>query len=109
MTYFFIFISILLGAFAQILMKIGTGKAETMIKIFLNPYVMSGLVLYGLSAITWIFAISKVQLSFAYPMVSLGYVLVFVLSYFVFKEPIGILRCAGLLTIVAGVVMISKS
>lgn len=104
-----IFTSILFGAFAQILMKFGTGKADTVIKLFLNPYVLSGLVLYGLSAITWIFAISKVQLSVAYPMVSLGYVIVFALSYILFNEPINGLRAAGLVTIITGVLMIAKS
>ncbi|MGZ4134202.1 MAG: EamA family transporter, partial [Tumebacillaceae bacterium] len=64
---------------------------------------------YALSAVVWIFAISKVELSYAYPMVALGYIVVFGLSYLILGESISVLRLAGLVTIVAGVLMIAKS
>lgn len=111
MQYIMIIGSILLGAFAQILLKLGTMKAGTgeILKLFMNGYTIIGLCCYGASALLWIVALSKVQLSYAYPMVSLGYVLVFVLSYWIFGESISLLRIAGLVTIVAGVLMIAKS
>jgi drug/metabolite transporter (DMT)-like permease len=109
--YVFIVGSVILGAFAQILLKLGTMKSGSLllIKLFTNPFTLSGLFLYGLSALLWIVALSKVQLSLAYPMVSLGYVLVFGLSYWIFGETISLLRAAGLVTIVIGVLMIAKS
>jgi multidrug transporter EmrE-like cation transporter len=111
MPYLYIIVSILLGACAQVLLKFGTMKAGSLelIKLFTNLYTLGGLFLYGLSALLWIVALSKVQLSFAYPMVSLGYVIVFGLSYFVFGETISLLRAAGLAMIVIGVIMIAKS
>lgn len=108
MTYGIIFLSILLGAFAQITMKFGANSA-TGLSLFMNPYVIAGLGMYGLSAVLWIYTLPKVQLSLAYPMVSAGYVLVFTLAHFLFKEPINSLRLAGLVVIVTGVLMISKS
>jgi multidrug transporter EmrE-like cation transporter len=109
MTYLFIFISIILGAFAQLSMKYGTLKSDGIVSMYTNPYVLLGLAFYGLSAITWIYSISKVQLSIAYPMVSLGYIIVFTLSYFLFGESVNFLRLVGLIVIVIGVIIISRS
>nr|WP_306220371.1 EamA family transporter [Cohnella sp. WQ 127256] len=78
-------------------------------KYFTNVSVLLGLCLYALSSVTWIFAVAKVDLSKAYPMVAVGYVLVFICSYFLFNEPISTIKIAGLITIVAGVIMISQS
>jgi drug/metabolite transporter (DMT)-like permease len=109
MNYIAMFVSIILGAIAQILMKFGTLKTSSILSMFVNVYIISGILLYGLSALFWIYAISKIQLSYAYPMVSLGYVIVFVLSYFIFNEPINVLRVSGLIAIIIGVLMIAKS
>jgi multidrug transporter EmrE-like cation transporter len=111
MNYLFIFSSILLGALAQIALKYGANKGAVSSGLvgFINPQIITGLGLYGLSALLWIYALSKVQLSFAYPMVALGYVVVTVLSYVIFKEDISTLRISGLSVIVIGVIMIAKS
>lgn len=113
-----ILVSILFGAVGQLLMKFGTtrvgaaegdGVAALLVKYFTNLPILAGLSFYALSAVIWIFAISKVELSFAYPMVALSYVLVVTVSYFLFGESVGALRIAGLITIIAGVLMIAKS
>jgi multidrug transporter EmrE-like cation transporter len=113
-----ILVSILFGAIGQILMKYGTMHASSangegvlamLLKYFTNLPILAGLSFYALSAVIWIFAISKVELSFAYPMVALGYVVVVIASYFLFGEGVSALRIAGLVTIIAGVLMIAKS
>lgn len=115
--YLLAIISIVLGACGQIVLKMGTSQAaaagmsllEQLLKYFTNLYILGGLVLYTLSALVWIFAISKIQLSIAYPMVASGYVLVVILSYLVLHEPVSSLRILGLVVIVAGVVIIANS
>lgn len=110
MSYILIVSSIFLGALAQVLMKIGTSKIQlNLFNIFTNSYIIAGLSFYAISAVLWIFAISKVQLSIAYPMVSLGYIIVFVLSYFILGETISLLRVFGLFTIITGVLIVAKS
>jgi drug/metabolite transporter (DMT)-like permease len=111
MPYILIASSILLGAVAQILLKLGAIRAGSLdlFKLFTNAYTIMGLFCYAFSALFWIAALTKTPLSIAYPMVSLGYIIVFGLSYFIFGETITLLRIAGLLTIVAGVLMIAKS
>ena len=74
-----------------------------------NPYIWSALLLYGISAVLWLYSLTKVELSFAYPMVALGYVLVCVFSVLLFKETMPGLRIAGLCVIVAGIIMIALS
>lgn len=113
-----ILVSVLFGAAGQVMMKWGTnqinlasgsGLSRSLYVYFTNVPLLSGLALYGISAIFWVLAIGKVELSYAYPMVALGYVLVFIASFFLFHEHITFLRIWGLLLIVIGVVFIAKS
>ena len=98
-------------------MKLGTSQVITtglsfftlFLKYFTNLHILSGLLLYTLSAVVWIFAISKVQLSIAYPMVASGYVLVVILSYLLLHEPVSCMRVLGLMVIVSGVIIIANS
>lgn len=109
--------SVLLGASAQIAIKWGTmgvshagaDAKELLAKYFTSIPVLFGLGLYALSSVTWIFAVAKVELSKAYPMVAAGYVLVFLCSYFMFGEAVSAMKVVGLATIVSGVVLISLS
>jgi multidrug transporter EmrE-like cation transporter len=80
-----------------------------LIPILKVPFVSLGLFCYALSAVLWIAVVSKVDLSLAYPMVSVAYVAVFVASWFLFGERISAVRMAGLVLIVAGVLVISRS
>ncbi|HHV15191.1 MAG TPA: cation/cationic drug transporter [Gelria sp.] len=115
--YILVFISIIFGSCGQVVMKFGTSQVNTaglgflaqFLKYFTNIPILTGLLLYTLSAVVWIFAISKVQLSIAYPMVASGYVLVVLLSYLLLQEPVSSLRVLGLMTIVAGVIIIANS
>ena len=62
-----------------------------------------------MSAILWVVVLSNVEVSMAYPMVSLGYVMVVIVSWLFLGESVGWLRTGGLLLIIGGVVMISRS
>ncbi|MDR1702531.1 MAG: EamA family transporter [Sporomusaceae bacterium] len=108
-----ILISIILGAAGQIGFKYGAVRIPetgTLISKAIAAWPIGlGLVLYGLSTILWIYMLRSVELSYAYPLLSLGYVLVFTASYFLFNEPIGVMRLSGLVLILAGIVLVAKS
>ncbi|CAI9003619.1 undecaprenyl phosphate-alpha-L-ara4N flippase subunit ArnE [Brevibacillus sp. IT-7CA2] len=112
-----IIISVVLSACGQVAMKMGASSLSSnsdmlllkFLHYFTNLPIMVGLALYGLSAFIWIAALEKVQLSYAYPMAALGYVLVAVLSFLIFNEPLSLTRIVGLAIIVVGVVVISQS
>ncbi len=70
---------------------------------------MAGIISYGFSFLLWIKVLSKVELSYAYPMVSLGYVLIMIFSYFFFKENITPIRIVGVALIMIGVVLVARS
>ena len=106
------------GSAGQLVMKHGmntVGKnnagqvVSKMSGAFLNPFVLGGLALYGISALVWMIILSRVNLSFAYPMVSLGYVFVVIASRYLFQEPVTALRLIGTLVICFGVYLITKS
>jgi drug/metabolite transporter (DMT)-like permease len=108
-----IVISVAIGAVGQIAFKFGAmqmveNPGITLLEKIKWPIVV-GLFLYGISTILWIMALKKVELSYAYPMVSLGYIFVFIASYFIFHEPLNWLRLGGMLFIIAGISLVAKS
>ncbi|MDH7481204.1 MAG: hypothetical protein QHH26_04395 [Armatimonadota bacterium] len=115
-----ILFNVMLAATGQIVLKIGTSKLGGLIKpnhsIFeaafcairamFTPYIFAGLMIYAFSAITWIIILSRVDLSFAYPMISLSYVLVVILSALILSEKVPLIAVPGLLLICIGVSLI---
>jgi uncharacterized membrane protein len=76
-------------------------------KLVLNPFVFSGLVLYIISTIVWLVALSKTTLSFVFPFTALIFVLVMLSARIVFLEPIPTLRYFGILLICIGFLLSS--
>ena len=113
-----IIVSVSLAALGQLLLKLGMIKvgrvsslasAPSMIlNALLNPIVLSGLAVFGISALSWLVVLSRVKLSIAYPMVSLGYVAVVLFSWLIFKESVKPITIAGCLAIAIGVFLISR-
>ncbi len=113
-----ILLAVMLGATGQIIMKKGMmiyGEVSAgsvwsqLVPILKVPQVLIGFLCYGISAVLWIAVVSNVDLSLAYPMVSLAYVIVFLASWLLLGEHISALRVAGLVIIIAGVLVISRS
>jgi drug/metabolite transporter (DMT)-like permease len=116
----YILISVVLGAAGQILLKKGMGSmgpltlsasqlGSILWRIVSNPYVVIGLGIYVCGTLFWLTALSRVDLSYAYPFASLGYVVMLVASWQLFNENISPLRLAGTLTVCLGVFLISRS
>ena len=115
-----IFSSICLGVCGQLAMKNGMMDAKLsassvsvlvngFVRALMNPFVIGGIGLYGISALIWLMVLSRVELSFAYPLVSIGYVAVMLMSRVLFHEQVSGVRIAGALVICAGVFLISRS
>ena len=109
-------ISIALGSFGQIAMKKGltdSGGIELteiistkLLSVVFQKYVFVGIVLYAISTLLWFVILSKAELSFAYPLIALGYVLTTLLSVLFFKDLITPFRWLGILLILGGAVLI---
>jgi drug/metabolite transporter (DMT)-like permease len=79
------------------------------LKAFSNPYVLTAMAAILIGGLAWIGAISKLEISRAYPVLALSYVLVVLFSIWFFKENVGALRWVGIVCICAGVVLIARS
>ena len=73
-----------------------------------HPIVLGGLAIFGVSALLWLVALSRVKLSVAYPMISLGYVAVIFFSWLILRESVKPITIAGCLVIMFGVFLISR-
>ena len=80
-----------------------------LLKALLSPFVLLGLSLFFISALSWLVVLSRVELSWAYPMVAMGYVVTVFLSWLLFKENVTLIRIIGCLIIALGVILISRS
>ncbi|HEY7476776.1 MAG TPA: EamA family transporter [Actinomycetota bacterium] len=116
-----ILVSVTLAAVAQIMLKTGVDRAteaqggelaftaEGLKALAASPLVWAGLVLFGVSAVAWLFALSRASLSFAYPFAALGYVLIVGFSAFVLHETVPALRWIGVACIVVGIVLVAQT
>ncbi|MDN4492523.1 SMR family transporter [Ureibacillus aquaedulcis] len=114
-----ILLSVLLGSLGQVILKIGANKLGTLslawnslfydiFRIVKIPEIIIGLVLFGSSFLLWIKVLTKSDLSYAYPMVSLGYINVIVISYFLFNEQFTLMKVIGVSLIILGVIVLNK-
>jgi multidrug transporter EmrE-like cation transporter len=83
------------------------GKILFLLRMLLNPWIISGFAAAFLASMAWMAAMTKFQLSFAYPFMSLNFVLVLVLSAWLFHEPLTVLKVVGLGFIIVGIVISS--
>lgn len=102
----------------QLLLKHGlssyeiSGLGELMrniIKIVFSPYVFTGLALYVVSTGIWLVVLSRTSLSFAYPFISISYVLIVITSRIFFNELIDTYKIIAIVLIISGVFMLSQS
>ena len=115
-----VLLGVLLNAAAQLLLKAGTnsiGQFEFSVanalpvglRVAGQPYILAGLLCYVFSVAVWIMALSRVQVSVAYPMLSIGYVVNAVAAYFLFGEAVTLQRLLGIGVIVIGVYIVARS
>lgn len=110
MTYIFLAINIVFLAMGQMLWKLGVSKMGgfNIVSIILNPYIISGVALYGLATLLWLYVLSKEELSLVYPLQSITYVLGTILAIFVFHENVSLLRWIGIAVIIAGATLVAR-
>ena len=111
---------VLLNAIAQLLLKAGTNAvghfafhAENIVpvglKLAFQPYILGGITCYVVSLVVWIMALSRVPVSIAYPMLSIGYAINAVIAYYWFGEPLSAQKLLGIGLIIFGVVLVTRS
>ena len=79
------------------------------LNILLNPWFIFGMSCYIISIGLWMTVLSKTEVSLAYPLSSMGFIITAAIGYFFLKEDVNMTRMFGLLLICAGIIFISKS
>lgn len=74
-----------------------------------NPWVMAGMCLHVSALVVWLWALSKVDISFAYPFIALGYVLVSAMAWFWLGEELSPMRILGMAIIIAGIFVLARA
>ncbi len=115
---YFVLISIFFNVSGQYSIKLGMNKFgalelnntifATFSKILIHPNILIGLAFYVISAFSWLIALSKLELSIAYPLLSIGYIIIMFISYFFLNESLGINKIIGTLLIISGIFFISR-
>jgi multidrug transporter EmrE-like cation transporter len=115
-----IIFGVLLNAAAQLVLKQGMlnigyfdFRLKNLSHIFnaamLSPYILTGLLCYAVSVVIWLMVLSRVEVSYAYPLLSIGYIVTAFAGWHFFNESITITRWAGILVICFGVWLITKT
>ncbi len=116
MGYSYIFSSILLTVYGQVIIKWQMVKAGSLphvfsekivflLLMFFNPWILSAFFSAFIASLCWMAAMTKFELSHAYPFISLSFVFVLILSVFFFHETITLPKMLGVLLIVTGIVI----
>jgi drug/metabolite transporter (DMT)-like permease len=115
-----LFCGVLLNAFAQLGLKAATrvsgpliagdaGMWQRALNLLVVPSLWYAIFAYGLSLIVWLIGLSRVPVSQAYPLLSLGYVINIGLAWWLLGEVPNVQRVAGIGVIVVGVVLVTRS
>ena len=111
---------VFMNALAQFLLKAGTNAVGHFefsasnvlpvgLKLALEPHILGGVVCYVISLVVWIMGLSRVPVSIAYPMLSIGYVLNAVAAWYWFGESLTAQKLVGMGFIILGVVLVTRS
>jgi multidrug transporter EmrE-like cation transporter len=112
----FILGSVVSGAIGQLVLKAGMKElgplqlsAETLMRMATNPLVIVGIAIFAVSTILWLLALMKADLSFAFPFLSLTYIVVLFGGTVLFHEEVTLARVIGFAVIVIGVWIVARS
>lgn len=120
MHYLYIAGTILFTVYGQIIVKWRVSKyniiPETisdkllfLLKLIIDPFILSGLFCAFLAALCWMIAMTKFELSYAYPFSGLNFVFVLILSSLILHEPFSMYKLVGILFIIVGIIVASRS
>jgi multidrug transporter EmrE-like cation transporter len=116
----FLLTGVLLNASAQLLLKAGTNVLGVITltrenwfdqfgRMAVEPHLAGGILCYALSVVVWIIGLSRVPVSIAYPMLSLGYVVNAIAAHYLFGESVTLARWLGIGFIIIGAWLVARS
>jgi multidrug transporter EmrE-like cation transporter len=117
MYFIFLFIALFLNTTANIFMKLGAIRTTSFLgeggvslfSKFFNLYFVLGIVFFAFNLLFYFLALTKVNLSVAYPIMTSGaFLIISVFSFYYLKEPFGLVQIVGLVLILSGIILVSN-
>lgn len=119
-TFSLVLSGVLLNAIAQLLLKSGTNvlgeidlRSDKIIQLAFNVFteyhIFAGIVCYVVSLGLWIMVLSKLDVSIAYPLLSIGYVVNAIAAWYLFGEVLSAQKLGGIFIIILGVIVVARS
>lgn len=119
-SFLLILTGVLLNAGAQLLLKAGTNSLGHLTlrwhnllplaqRVAFEPHILGGLGCYAVSVVVWIIALSRVPVSMAYPLLSIGYIINALIAQWWLGELVSPMRWVGIFIILTGVIFVTKS
>lgn len=116
-TYLLVLLGMVLNVGAQVALKFATQGSTSLslsdviaepVRFLFNPWFIAGCTLYTVSVLNWLIVLGRMELSIAYPLMSLGYILTLLIGAWLFHEPVTVVKVIGILVIILGVVLITR-
>jgi multidrug transporter EmrE-like cation transporter len=119
MNFLYILATVLFTVYGQLVVKWQVAQAGAyplatserlifLLKLLLNPWIISGVAAGFLALLCWMIAMTRFDLSYAYPFMSLGFVFVLILSAIFFQETVTMPKMIGVMLIVGGIIISSR-
>ena len=120
LNHFYLLLAISFGVISQLIIKwqmsvfsfddyeTWQDKFALAFSMLINPYIIISLFLTLLAGVTWMIAMTKFEISYAYPFTLLGLVLVTIFSVIFFGESVNTYKISGIVLIILGIVIISR-
>lgn len=119
MNFLYILATVLFTVYGQLVVKWQVTRAGPfplatserlifLLKLLLNPWIMSGVAAGFLALLCWMIAMTRFDLSYAYPFMSLAFIFVLILSAIFFHETVTMPKMIGVMLIVAGIIIGSR-
>ena len=119
MKFLYILATVLFTVYGQLVVKWQVAQAGAypvtrserlifLIRLLLNPWIMSGVAAGFLALLCWMIAMTRFELSYAYPFMSLAFVFVLILSAIFFHEAVTVPKALGVALIMAGIIIGSR-
>lgn len=118
--HFYILLTLLFTVYGQLVLKwqmggvgpLPAGAADKLVFLltqFLNPWIMSGFAAAFLASLAWMAAMTRFELGYAYPFMSLAFVIVMLFGVAFLGESLSVPKVAGTLLVIAGLVVIARA
>jgi drug/metabolite transporter (DMT)-like permease len=110
--YVVLLFNILLLVTGQTVWKIGLDRSgglrlDNLLSVLFSPLILLGILIYGIATLLWLYVLSRLPISLAYPLQSIAYVLALLIAFFFFKESVPLNRWIGAAIILGGITVLS--